>query len=171
MPWHSWLPAQPGFLPCLGQCVCSGLTVCWRTWALVPSSGNRLPPSIAAPPPALYSQHIARPGDGVFHLSGWPCCSCLFHHLLYIHTLLGCPKAVPAWPLHGRPLWGHHQLLYMDDVNELGKDEKDILIVEKVCRTFTGASEAILNRSRKTIILGLGSCRLQVGTRLYIVQP
>jgi hypothetical protein len=59
----------------------------------------------------------------------------------------------------------------MDDVNELGKDEKDILIVEKVCRTFTGASEAILNRSRKTIILGLGSCRLQVGTRLYIVQP
>jgi hypothetical protein len=59
----------------------------------------------------------------------------------------------------------------MDEMNELGKDEKDILIVEKVCRTFTGASEAILNCSRKTVIIGLGSCHLQVATRLYIVQP
>jgi hypothetical protein len=46
---------------------------------------------------------------------------------------------------------------YMDDVNMLGEDEEDIVIADAVCRAFEEASGAILNRNRKTVILGLGS--------------
>jgi hypothetical protein len=46
---------------------------------------------------------------------------------------------------------------YMDDVNMLGEDEEDIIIADWVCRAFEEASGAILNRNRKTVILGLGS--------------
>ncbi len=46
---------------------------------------------------------------------------------------------------------------YMDDVNVLSEDEEDIVIADSVCRAFEEASGAILNRNRKTVVLGLGS--------------
>jgi hypothetical protein len=46
---------------------------------------------------------------------------------------------------------------YMDDVNVLSEDEEDIVIADSVCRAFKEASGAILNRNRKTVVLGLGS--------------
>jgi hypothetical protein len=46
---------------------------------------------------------------------------------------------------------------YMDDINELGEDENDIVLTDQICRAFEAASGAILNRNRKTVILGLGS--------------
>jgi hypothetical protein len=46
---------------------------------------------------------------------------------------------------------------YMDDINELGEDESDIVLTDQICRAFEAASGAILNRNRKTVILGLGS--------------
>ncbi len=48
---------------------------------------------------------------------------------------------------------------YMDDVATLGTDVEDILRVDAICRDFEAASGAILNRNRKTVILGLGSWR------------
>jgi hypothetical protein len=39
----------------------------------------------------------------------------------------------------------------------LSEDEEDIIIADAVCRAFEEASGAILNRNRKTVILGLGS--------------
>ena len=48
---------------------------------------------------------------------------------------------------------------YMDDVATLGTDVEDILRVDTICRDFEAASGAILNRNRKTVILGLGSWR------------
>ena len=46
---------------------------------------------------------------------------------------------------------------YMDDVNILGEEESDIVRADEVCRAFEAASGAILNRNRKTVVLGLGS--------------
>ncbi len=46
---------------------------------------------------------------------------------------------------------------YMDDVEVLGDKLSDIIIMDQVCRDFEAASGAILNRNRKTVILGLGS--------------
>jgi hypothetical protein len=46
---------------------------------------------------------------------------------------------------------------YMDDVNELGEDENDIVLMDDICQAFEAASGAILNRNCKTCILGLGS--------------
>jgi hypothetical protein len=46
---------------------------------------------------------------------------------------------------------------YMDDVNELGEDDEDIVLLDEICRAFEAASGAILNRNCKSTILGLGS--------------
>jgi hypothetical protein len=48
-------------------------------------------------------------------------------------------------------------LSYMDNVNELGEDEKDILVTDEVCRDFEAASGAILNRNQKIVIFSLSS--------------
>lgn len=46
---------------------------------------------------------------------------------------------------------------YMDDAEVLGDSLNDIILVDNICRDFEAASGAILNRNRKTIIIGLGS--------------
>ena len=46
---------------------------------------------------------------------------------------------------------------YMDDVQVLGDDLQDIVRVDLACRDFEAASGALLNRNRKTTIIGLGS--------------
>ncbi len=46
---------------------------------------------------------------------------------------------------------------YMDDINELGEDDNDIVLTDQICRAFEAVSGAILNRNRKTVVLGLGS--------------
>jgi len=46
---------------------------------------------------------------------------------------------------------------YMDDVQILGDKDSDIVAADTICRNFEAASGAILNRNRKTTILGLGS--------------
>ena len=46
---------------------------------------------------------------------------------------------------------------YMDDVNILGSHISDILTVDSITLDFEAAAGAILNRNRKTMILGLGS--------------
>jgi hypothetical protein len=46
---------------------------------------------------------------------------------------------------------------YMDDVQALGDDLQDILRVDSACRDFEAASGALLNRNRKSTIVGLGS--------------
>ena len=46
---------------------------------------------------------------------------------------------------------------YMDDVNLLGEDDNDLLLMDQVCRNFEAASGSILNRNCKTVIVGLGS--------------
>ena len=46
---------------------------------------------------------------------------------------------------------------YMDDVEVLGNEMRDILTTDSLCRNFEAASGAILNRNRKTVIIGLGS--------------
>jgi hypothetical protein len=46
---------------------------------------------------------------------------------------------------------------YMDDVQVLGDDLQDIIRVDLACRDFEAASGALLNRNRKTTIVGLGS--------------
>ena len=46
---------------------------------------------------------------------------------------------------------------YMDDVQVLGDDLQDIIRVDLACRDFEAASGALLNRNRKTTIIGLGS--------------
>ncbi len=46
---------------------------------------------------------------------------------------------------------------YMDDVQVLGDDLQDIVQVDLACRDFEAASGALLNKNRKTTIIGLGS--------------
>ncbi len=74
---------------------------------------------------------------------------------IYIEPFLACLECC----LQGLFMGGLREatLSYMDDVNELGEDEKDILVTDEVCRAFEAALGAILNRNRKTVILGLGS--------------
>ncbi len=45
---------------------------------------------------------------------------------------------------------------YVDDANGLGRDLKDLAIMDTITRDFERASGAILNRSRKSNIMGLG---------------
>ncbi len=45
----------------------------------------------------------------------------------------------------------------MDVVVALGEDDNDLVIIDMICRQFEGMSGAILNRSHKTAILGLGA--------------
>jgi hypothetical protein len=46
---------------------------------------------------------------------------------------------------------------YLDDVTVLGSHLSDITKVDTLTRAFEAASGALLNRNRKTLILGLGS--------------
>jgi len=46
---------------------------------------------------------------------------------------------------------------YMDDVEIISGDIRDLHLVDVLCRRFEAAAGAILNRNRKTVILGLGS--------------
>jgi hypothetical protein len=46
---------------------------------------------------------------------------------------------------------------YMDNVQVLGDDLQDIVRVDLACRDFVAASIALLNRDRKTTIVGLSS--------------
>jgi len=46
---------------------------------------------------------------------------------------------------------------YMDDVEVLGSHLSDIIMVDSITLDFEAASGALLNRNRKTLILGLGS--------------
>ena len=48
-------------------------------------------------------------------------------------------------------------LAYVDDVDVLGDDDEDILLVDGICRMFERMSGAILNRNRKSAILGFGT--------------
>ena len=48
-------------------------------------------------------------------------------------------------------------LAYVDDVDVLGDNDKDITMVDGICRLFERMSGAILNRNRKSAILGFGS--------------
>jgi hypothetical protein len=78
---------------------------------------------------------------------------CRFSLLHHLHQALpGLSGAQPSQPLHGQPLGA--ALSYMEDV---GEDEKDILIVDKICCAFEAAFWAILNRNRKTVILGFST--------------
>ncbi len=82
---------------------------------------------------------------------GDPAASVFF--TIYIEPFLACLERL----LRGLFMGGlcEATLSYMDDVNELGEDEQDILITDELCRAFEAASGAILNRNRKTVILGL----------------
>jgi len=46
---------------------------------------------------------------------------------------------------------------YVDDVDIMGQSEADLLLVDTICRQFEAMSGAILNRNRKSAILGLGA--------------
>ncbi len=61
--------------------------------------------------------------------------------------------------LHGLHVGGVREasLGYMDDVAVLGSSLEDICRTDEICRNFEAASGAILNRNRKTVVLGLGS--------------
>ncbi len=45
---------------------------------------------------------------------------------------------------------------YMDNINELGEDDNNVVITDQTCRAFKAVSGAILNRNRKMEVLGLG---------------
>ncbi len=84
---------------------------------------------------------------------GDPAASVFF--TIYIEPFLACLERF----LRGLFMGGLREatLSYMDDVNELCEEEQDILVTDELCRAFEAASGAILNRNRKTVILGLGS--------------
>ena len=46
---------------------------------------------------------------------------------------------------------------YVDDVDILGDDDEDIVMADGICRLFEQMSGAILNRNRKSAILGFGT--------------
>jgi hypothetical protein len=46
---------------------------------------------------------------------------------------------------------------YMDNINELGEDDNDIVVTDQICLAFEAASGAILNCNRKMVVLSLGS--------------
>jgi hypothetical protein len=46
---------------------------------------------------------------------------------------------------------------HMDDVNKLGEDKTDIILMDDLCQVFEAISGAIPNRNCQPIILGLGS--------------
>jgi hypothetical protein len=48
---------------------------------------------------------------------------------------------------------------YVDDVAALGTDEADLVKLDDAVRDFEAVSGAILNRNRKSVIVGLGSGR------------
>ena len=84
----------------------------------------------------------------------------------------GDPLAMLLFNIQLEPfLWLLHRLLpgvdvagivelvlaYVDDVDIIGDDDEDIILVDGVCRLFERMFGAILNRNRKSAILGLGS--------------
>ncbi len=54
---------------------------------------------------------------------------------------------------------------YRDDVNILSEDDKDITVVNKICRDFEEASSDIFNRNCKTALVDLGSWEGPQGCR------
>ena len=46
---------------------------------------------------------------------------------------------------------------YVDDVDILGQSDEDLLLADSICKQFEAMSGAIVNRNRKTAILGLGA--------------
>ncbi len=46
---------------------------------------------------------------------------------------------------------------YVDDVVAVGEDGNDLVIINVVCRQFEVMSGAILNRSHKAVVFGLGA--------------
>ena len=45
----------------------------------------------------------------------------------------------------------------MDDVDIIGQSEEDLLLANTICSQFEAMSGAIVNRNRKSAILGLGT--------------
>jgi len=48
-------------------------------------------------------------------------------------------------------------LAYVDDVDVLGQSDEDLLLANNICLQFEAMSGAILNRNRKSAIIGLGA--------------
>ena len=46
---------------------------------------------------------------------------------------------------------------YINDVDILGQSEEDLLLADTICRCFKAMSGVIINRNRKSAILGLGT--------------
>ncbi len=46
---------------------------------------------------------------------------------------------------------------YVDDVDIIGQSEEDLLLADSICRQFEAMSRVIVNRNRKSAILGLGT--------------
>jgi hypothetical protein len=61
--------------------------------------------------------------------------------------------------LKGLSMAGLQEIEYglMYDVNQLGEDDADNILMDDICRAFEAASEAILNRNCKSSYFGLGS--------------
>jgi hypothetical protein len=103
---------------------------------------------------AFLLHRISRPLPVNFSIrQGDPLSGLLF--ILYVEPFL---KQLEA-QLRGIAVAGGREVdfSYMDDVEILGDDLRDISKADLICRRFEAASGAILNRNRKTVILGLGT--------------
>ena len=97
---------------------------------------------------------VSHPLDVTFSVrQGDPLAALLF--VIYIEPFL----RILERQLHGLFIAGGRDtgFGYMDDVEVLSGDLKDLLTADSLCRRFEAASGAILNRNRKTVILGLGT--------------
>jgi len=97
---------------------------------------------------------ISRPLQILFSIrQGDPLSSLLF--VIYVEPFLRRLAAVlTGMRLAGLRDWGFG---YMDDVEVVSNDIADLPRVDDLCRRFEAAAGAILNRNRKTVVLGLGS--------------
>jgi hypothetical protein len=77
--------------------------------------------------------------------------------VIYVEPFLVCLEALMCGPFIGDYQRDLCRLLYLDDMNILSKDERNIVVANEVSRAFKEASGAIFSRNRKTVILGLGS--------------
>jgi exonuclease III len=60
---------------------------------------------------------------------------------------------------------------YMDDIEILGSALPDLILADSLCQDFEAVSGAILNRNRKTVVLGLGSWAGKQDWPLPWLQP
>ena len=103
---------------------------------------------------AFLLHRVSRPLAVNFSIrQGDPLSGLLF--ILYVEPFL---KQLEA-QLRGIAVAGGREIdfSYMDDVEILGDDLRDISRTDRICRRFEAASGAILNRNRKTVVLGLGT--------------